>query len=41
MAEQSPRSLVNIVFIVLLLAALGVVGLLAVDMLQNAATGPG
>jgi hypothetical protein len=41
MAAQSPRSLVNMVFIVLLLAALAGVGALAVDMVQNAMSGPG
>lgn len=41
MAAQSPRSLINIVFIVLLAAALVGAGALTVDMFQAALSGPG
>jgi hypothetical protein len=41
MAAQSPRSLINIVFILLLAAALVGAGALTVDMIQSAASGPG
>jgi hypothetical protein len=41
MAGQSPRSLINIVFILLLAAALLGAGALTLDMVQSALSGPG
>jgi hypothetical protein len=41
MAAQSSRSLINIVFILLLAIALLGAGALTVDMLQGALSGPG
>ena len=41
MAEQSPRSLINIVFVLLLAAALVGAVALTLDMMQAAVSGPG
>jgi hypothetical protein len=41
MAAQSPRSLINIVFMLLLAAALVGAGILTLDMFQSALSGPG
>ena len=41
MAEQAPRSIVNMVFILLLLVALAGAVALTWDMIQDAISGPG